>query len=399
MTMSASERLIAPHGGRLVDRTSARPGSIERLERVVLTDREVADLDMLACGALSPLEGFMGRQDYRRVLEEMRLSTGVPWALPVCLAVARPPKGDRVALSDRQGQPLAVLDVADAFRYDKDVEAQLCYGTTDQAHPGVARLYAQESLYLAGRVSVFERPRPPFRDLALDPIETRQVFLERGWRRVVGFQTRNPIHRAHEYLTKGALETVDGLLLHPLIGETKSDDVPVERRVACYRILMERYYPPDRVVLATFPAAMRYAGPREAVWHALCRKNYGCSHFIVGRDHAGVGGYYGAYDAQRIFERFEPGELGVIPMAFEQAFHCRKCAQMATAKTCPHPSEDRLVLSGTRIRDLLSRGQRPPIEFSRPEVTDVLMAAYANGNGASRTVQHGRPVTDVGAAA
>ncbi len=261
-TVAANQRLIAPHGGHLVDRFGERPDGVENLERVTLTSREVSDLGMLASGALSPLDGFMGRDDYERVVYEMRLANGLPWALPVCLAVAAAPQGDRVALADEHGRLLAVLDVHEAYPYDKEREAELCFRTTDAEHPGVARLYAQEPLYLAGRVTVFDQDPPAFPDLALDPADTRAVFAERGWKRVVGFQTRNPIHRAHEYLTKGALETVDGLLIHPLVGDTKSDDVPAATRVECYRVLVENYYPADRVLVAAFPAAMRYAGPR-----------------------------------------------------------------------------------------------------------------------------------------
>ena len=376
MTTIATDRLIAPHGGSLVDRTGERPVGVDGLERIVLTSREVSDLDMLASGALSPLEGFMGRDDYERVVEEMRLADGLVWALPVCLAVAAATAGDRLALADEAGTLLAVLDVEDVYEYDKEREAERCFRTTDEAHPGVARLYAQHPLYLAGRVTVFERPRPQFEKLARDPAETRRIFAERGWKRVVGFQTRNPIHRAHEYLTKVALETVDGLLVHPLVGDTKSDDVPAATRVECYRVLLERYYPPDRVLLSAFPAAMRYAGPREAVWHAICRKNWGCSHFIVGRDHAGVGDYYGTYDAQLIFDDFEPHELGVEPLFFEHSFYCRTCGSMASAKTCPHAAEEHVFLSGTKVRELLAAGEVPPEEFTRHEVAEVLIEAY-----------------------
>jgi sulfate adenylyltransferase len=368
--------LIAPHGGELVDRTGERPDGVDALETVPLTPRELSDLDMLASGALSPLEGFMGRDDYERVVAEMRLASGVPWALPVCLAVAEAPSGDRVALADATGKPLAVLEVEDAFPYDNELEAERCFRTTDDAHPGVARLYRQESLYLGGRVTVFERQEPAFPQLHRDPAQTRALFAERGWKRVVGFQTRNPIHRAHEYLTKCALETVDGLLIHPLVGETKSDDVPAAVRVEAYATLVSGYYPEERVVVSAFPAAMRYAGPREAIWHAICRKNYGCSHFIVGRDHAGVGNYYGSYDAQLVFDEFAPHELDVEPMFFEHAFWCRACAQMATPKTCPHGGDERVFLSGTQVRELLSRGELPPEEFTRPEVAEVLIAAY-----------------------
>jgi len=373
-----STELIRPHGGYLVDRTGDRPDNVESLEQVPLTSRELSDLDMVASGALSPLEGFMGRDDYERVLEEMRLAKGLPWALPVCLAVDHEPQGDQVTLTDEAGTPYATLEVDEVFEYDKEREARNAFRTTDDAHPGVARLYAQKPLYLAGKVTVFRRFAPAFPELALDPADTRATFAERGWKRVVGFQTRNPIHRAHEYLTKGALETVDGLLIHPLVGDTKSDDVPAKTRVECYRILLENYYPQDRVVLSAFPAAMRYAGPREAIWHAICRKNYGCSHFIVGRDHAGVGDYYGTYDAQLIFDEFEPHELDIEPMFFEHAFWCRKCGQMATPKTCPHGGDDHVFLSGTKVRELLANGELPPVEFSRPEVAEVLIESYEN---------------------
>jgi sulfate adenylyltransferase len=376
MRVAAAGRLIAPHGGDLVDRTGERPPDLEALEFLTLTPRELSDLDLLACGALSPLEGFMGPDDYERVLEEMRLASGLPWALPVCLAVAERPAGERIALVDERGRALAVLEVEDVFEYEKEREASRCFGTTDEAHPGVARLYAQHPLYVAGRVTVFERQEPAFAALAKDPAETRAEFGRRGWKRVVGFQTRNPIHRAHEYLTKCALETVDGLLIHPLVGETKADDVPAATRVACYEVLVEGYYPGDRVVVSAFPAAMRYAGPREAIWHAICRKNYGCSHFIVGRDHAGVGDYYGTYDAQLIFDEFEPHELDIEPMFFEHAFYCRTCGQMATPKTCPHRGDAHVFLSGTKVRELLASGELPPEEFSRPEVAEVLIGAY-----------------------
>jgi sulfate adenylyltransferase len=376
MAVATRKELISPHGGRLVDRTGDRLEGVERLETFGLTPRELSDLDMIACGALSPLEGFMGRDDYESVVESMHLTSGLPWALPVCLAVEHPPHGDRIALADRSGKPLAVLDVDEVFEYDREREADRCFRTTEEEHPGVARLYAQHRFYVAGRVTVFERPEPSFPELARDPAETRAIFAERGWKRVVGFQTRNPIHRAHEYLTKVALETVDGLLIHPLVGETKSDDVPAATRVECYRVLVDNYYPADRVLVSSFPAAMRYAGPREAIWHAICRKNYGCSHFIVGRDHAGVGSYYGTYDAQLIFDEFEAHELDIEPMFFEHSFWCKVCGSMASAKTCPHSGDDHVFLSGTKVRELLGNGELPPVEFSRPEVAQVLIEAY-----------------------
>ena len=374
--VTSTDRLIAPHGGILVDRTGERPDGIDELERIPLTSRELSDLDMLACGALSPLEGFMAKGDYESVVDEMHLESGLPWALPVCLAVDDAPRDDRVMLTREDGEAVAVLEVDEVYEYDKEREAERCFRTTDDAHPGVARLYAQKPRYLAGRVTVFERARPEFPELALDPAETRRIFAERGWKRVVGFQTRNPIHRAHEYLTKVALETVDGLLVHPLVGDTKSDDVPASVRVECYRTLLEGYYPSDRVLLSAFPAAMRYAGPREAIWHAICRKNYGCSHFIVGRDHAGVGDYYGTYDAQLIFDEFEPHELDVEPMFFEHTFWCNVCGSMASTKSCPHGAGERVMLSGTKVREMLAAGDVPPVEFTRPEVAEVLIEAY-----------------------
>src|SRR5262245_51698294 len=380
MTTVTTDHLIPPHGGALVDRSGPQPDGVDTLEAVRLTSRELSDLDMIASGALSPLTGFMGKEDYERVVAEMRLANGLAWALPVCLAVSEAPTGDRVALADESGRRLAVLEVEEVFAYDKEREAERCFRTTEDAHPGVARLYDQQDLYLAGQVTVFERREPSFPQLHRDPADTRALFAERGWRRIVGFQTRNPIHRAHEYLTKCALETVDGLLLHPLVGETKSDDVPAAVRVECYRVLLDGYYPGDRVVISAFPAAMRYAGPREAIWHAICRKNYGCSHFIVGRDHAGVGSYYGTYDAQLIFDEFNPHELDVEPMFFEHSFWCKACGQMGTPKTCPHGGDDHVFLSGTKVREMLAAGDLPPAEFSRPEVAEILIQAYSQAS-------------------
>ena len=376
MSTATAAGLISPHGGELAPRAGERPSDLDSLEVVTLTSRELSDLDMLASGALSPLRGFMGKEDYEGVVESMRLADGLPWALPVCLAVEQAPAGDRVALADESGRALAVLEVEEVYAYAKEREAERCFRTTDGEHPGVARLYAQHGQYLAGAVTVFERLAPGFPELHRDPADTRALFAERGWKRVVGFQTRNPIHRAHEYLTKCALETVDGLLIHPLVGETKSDDVPAATRVQAYDALVRDYYPADRVVVSAFPAAMRYAGPREAIWHAICRKNYGCSHFIVGRDHAGVGSYYGTYDAQLIFDEFEPHELDVEPMFFEHSFWCKACGQMATAKTCPHGGDDHVFLSGTKVRELLAGGELPPEEFTRPEVAEILIEAY-----------------------
>ncbi len=374
--------VIAPHGGELVsriamgDEAARLESEAEGLPRLRLTEKQTADLDMIASGALSPLTGFMGQADYDRVIDEMHLESGLPWAIPVTLSAPESPTADRLALEGYDGDLLAVIDVAEVYRADREREASKVFRTTEEAHPGVAQIYAEGATLVGGPVTVFRRPRPAFPKLHVDPAETRAEFAERGWSRVVGFQTRNPVHRAHEYIQKCALETVDGLLLHPLVGKTKGDDVPAEVRVRCYEVLLEKYYPSGRTMLSAFPAAMRYAGPREAIWHAIARKNYGCTHFIVGRDHAGVGSYYGTYDAQKIFDEFEPDELGITPLFFEHTFWCHACEGMASYKTCPHGDDQHLILSGTKVREMLSAGEMPPQEFSRPEVAQILIEAY-----------------------
>jgi len=379
---------IAPHGGDLVDllvpedRREATRAEADHLPKLVVNARELSDLELLAVGALSPLTGFVGEADYVSVLETMHLSGGLAWAIPVTLSltdddVKRIGAGNSVALLSRErGDPIAVVDVAEVFKRDRQKEALGVYGTEDLEHPGVRALHDAGDFCLAGTVRALGLPEhDDFLSYRLTPAQTRAAFAERGWRTVVGFQTRNPIHRAHEYLQKCALEIVDGLLVHPLVGATKGDDVPADVRMRCYEALFEGYYPKDRAMVSVFPAAMRYAGPREAIWHAICRKNYGCTHFIVGRDHAGVGSYYGTYDAQRIFEEFDPGELGITPLMFEHSFWCNACEGMASPKTCPHGEESRVSLSGTRVREMLRAGERPPIEFSRPEVADILIDA------------------------
>jgi sulfate adenylyltransferase len=383
---------IAPHGGDLVDllvpedRREATRAEADHLPKLVVNARELSDLEMLAVGALSPLTGFVGEADYVSVLETMHLSSGLAWAIPVTLSltdddVKRIGAGNSVALLPREGgDPIAVVDVAEVFKRDRQKEALGVYGTEDLDHPGVRALHDAGDFCLAGTVRALALPEhDDFLSYRLTPAQTRTAFAERGWRTVVGFQTRNPIHRAHEYLQKCALEIVDGLLVHPLVGATKGDDVPADVRMRCYEALFEGYYPKDRAMVSVFPAAMRYAGPREAIWHAICRKNYGCTHFIVGRDHAGVGSYYGTYDAQRIFEEFDPGELGITPLMFEHSFWCNACEGMASPKTCPHGEESRVSLSGTRVREMLRAGERPPIEFSRPEVADILIDAMREG--------------------
>ncbi len=352
--------------------------------RVALDSFTLADLECLGNGAYAPLEGFMGRADYESVVAGLRLADGRPWPLPVCLRVPddlarRAVPGRELALCAPGGEPVAVLEVSEVFEADPAAEAQAVFGTTDPAHPGVARLLGQPRTCLAGRVAPARLAAPDAAGPAAlpgDPAATRALLRARGWRTVVGFQTRNPIHRAHEYLLKCALEQADGVLVHPLVGETRADDIPADVRLACYRTVLERYFPPDRVLLGVFPGPMRYAGPREAVFHALVRKNYGCTHFIVGRDHAGVGRYYDPFAAHRIFDRFRPGELGIDVLRFDSAFYCRACGGMASDKTCPHGELERFTLSGTRLRQLLRAGLRPPAEIIRPEVADLLSRAY-----------------------
>jgi sulfate adenylyltransferase len=378
---------IAPHGGTLVNRVCSPEQRAEFLDqanhlpRVSLDERACSDLELIAIGGFSPLTGFLAKADYEAVVNTMHLANGLPWAIPVTLSVtpdiADPLKLDRlVRLDDPTGRFVGVLHLQEKYPYDKLHEALHVYRTNEDKHPGVKVVYGQGEVNLAGEVWLLQRdPHPLFPTYQIDPAESRALFREKGWKTIVGFQTRNPIHRAHEYIQKCALETVDGLFLHPLVGATKSDDIPADVRMRCYEILLEHYYPQDRVILAINPAAMRYAGPREAIFHALLRKNYGCTHFIVGRDHAGVGDYYGTYDAQYIFDDFAPGELGIEPMMFEHAFYCKRTGQMATTKTSPSRAEERVHLSGTKVREMLRRGELPPPEFSRPEVAAELARA------------------------
>ena len=380
--------LIRPHGGTLVDRTlrgAERQRAFENahaLPRLTLSERNLADLECLATGVYSPLEGFVGEEDHESIVNDMRLASGAAWSIPITLQV--PEAGadkyrlDReVALAGPSGDILAVMTVTSKYTPDQSKEAEKVYGTADAAHPGVGAMKEAGPVYLGGPVSlVADMPRSEFQDYLFTPQQTRAAFAERGWNTVVAFQTRNPIHRAHEYLTKVALETVDGLFINPLVGTTKSDDIDADVRMRCYHAILENYYPQDRVFLGVYPAAMRYAGPREAILHAVSRQNYGCTHFIVGRDHAGVGDYYGTYDAQAIFDRFEGSELAIQPLKFEHSFYCKACEAMASAKTCPHGKDQHVFLSGTKVREMLANGQMPPAEFSRPEVAQILIDAY-----------------------
>ena len=380
--------LISPHGGKLIDRKVAGEErdallrSASKFAHLTLNAREEADLELIANGAFSPLEGFLDEADYVSVRDNRRLANGFVWTIPVTLSTTKEERGklkvgEEVALRGRDGRLLAVLHLAEIFTYDKPREAEAVYRTTEEKHPGVAALYAQGGFLLGGRISLLDEVnKNAFANHRFSPARLRALFEQRGWQRIVAFQTRNPVHRAHEYIQKCAMETVDGLLLHPIVGETKSDDIPADVRLKAYEAILDNYYPADRTQLAVLPAAMRYAGPREAIFHALIRKNYGCSHFIVGRDHAGVGNYYGTYDAQEIFGDFAPEEIGITPMFFDNTFYCRRCDGMASLKTCPHEASHHVSLSGTKVREMLVRGEAPPIEFTRPEVAQVLIEGF-----------------------
>ncbi len=379
--------LIAPHGGKLVNRFAAKPADLKAkaasLPRITLSAKQACDLEMIAIGAFSPLEGFVCKADFESICRNMRLVSGAVWPIPITLAVndavkATIKQGGQAALYHSDGTLLAVIDVKEIYAHDKKLEIPSVFRTEDAAHPGVKSVMDEGDWLVGGPIHVItvtpeKEPGEQFTEYRLPPAATRKAFEAKGWKTVSAFQTRNPIHRAHEYLCKCAQEITDGLLIHPLVGETKPGDVPADVRMDCYKTIIEHYFHPEHTMLTVMPAAMRYAGPREAVLHALVRQNYGISHFIVGRDHAGVGDYYGTYDAQKIFDEFEDGEIAIEPLKFEHAAWSNKAQGMVSGKTFPKIQGDQVFLSGTKVRDMLKAGQRPPQEFSRPEVADILI--------------------------
>ncbi|MCR4378756.1 MAG: sulfate adenylyltransferase [Rhodospirillales bacterium] len=389
-------QLVQPHGGKglkpLLAPATERAAEVARakkLKQILMSSKETSDVLMLSMGAYTPLDGFMGRDDWHSVCADMKLKNGLFWPIPITLTADQAladsiGAGEEVALVDEEsGTVMAIMQVNEKFALsdaDKAFEAQHVYTTTDVKHPGVQKVNEQKAVALAGPISVIDEGAFPsqFADLYQRPAEARAAFTEKGWSKVAAFQTRNPMHRSHEYLAKIAIEVTDGVYIHQVLGKLKAGDIPAETRTKAIQAMIDGYFVPGTVIQAGYPIEMRYAGPREALFHALIRQNFGCSHLIVGRDHAGVGDYYGPFDAQHIFDKLWPGALETVPLKIDITFYCSKCMGMATAKTCPHDKQYQVNISGTKQREMLTAGEDIPPEFSRPEVVKVLQEYYKN---------------------
>ena len=384
-------KLVPPHGGGtlkpLLVREAGRAEELNRaasLKAAPMTSRETSDLVMLAMGAYTPLDGFMGEADWRGVCVDMKMADGLFWPIPITLSAAQDLAdaigiGEEVALADTEsGEIMGILEVTEKYVIDRDLECRHVYRTTDEKHPGVQKLLEQGPVNLGGRVTVLSEGVYPeqYGGLYMRPAETRALFAEKGWSRVAAFQTRNPMHRSHEYLAKIGVEICDGLLIHQVLGKLKSGDIPAEVRVDAINALVEHYFVPGTVIQSGYPIEMRYAGPREALLHALFRQNFGCSDLVIGRDHAGIGDYYGPFDAQHIFDTLWDGALVTQPLKIDITFYCGKCDGMATSKTCPHGEEHRMNISGTRLREMFANHEPVSTKFSRPEVLEILQAYY-----------------------